>query len=81
MRSWADGSGASGATEPLAAVGTLRPSGVTPASGGGPSQGASTRASWPSARNERASPSTWPWTPPGMVKEYGQTTPMRTAGG
>ena len=81
VRSWADGSGASGATEPLAAVGTLRPSGVTPASGGGPSQGASTRASWPSARNERASPSTWPWTPPGMVREYGQMTPMRTAGG
>ena len=39
VRSCADGSGASGATEPFAAVGTLRPRGVTPASGGGPSHG------------------------------------------
>ena len=39
VRSWAEGSGAIGATEPLAAVGTLRPRGVTPASGGGPSHG------------------------------------------
>ncbi len=29
VRSWAAGSGASGATEPLAAAGTLLPSGVT----------------------------------------------------
>ncbi len=40
VRSWAAGSGAIGATDPLAAVGTLLPSGVTPASGGGPSHGA-----------------------------------------
>ena len=58
VRSWAEGSGAMGATEPLAAVGTLLPSGVTPASGGGPSQGASTRTSWPSWRRVRANPST-----------------------
>ena len=68
-QSWAAGSGASGATEPLAAVGTLRPSGVTPASGGGPSHGPSTRTSCPSRRSDRASPSTCPWTPPGMVSE------------
>ena len=49
VRSAADGSGASGAIEPLAAVGRLLPSGVTNGSGGGPSHGASTRASWPSA--------------------------------
>ena len=34
--------------------GPTRPSGVTPASGGGPSQGPSTRASWPSVRRARA---------------------------
>ena len=45
VRSWADGSGAMGATDPLAAVGTLLPRGVTPASGGGPSHGPSTRTS------------------------------------
>ena len=53
------GPGASGAIEPLAAVGMLLPSGVTNGSGGGPSHGASTRASWPMARSTRASPSTW----------------------
>ena len=47
MRSAAEASGASGAIEPLAAVGRLLPSGVTNASGGGPSHGPSTRASWP----------------------------------
>ena len=51
---------------------------VTPASGGGPSHGASTRASWPSARSTRASPSTWPCTPPGSVKLYGHTRPTRS---
>ena len=45
VRSAADASGASGAIEPLAAVGRLLPSGVTNASGGGPSHGPSTRAS------------------------------------
>jgi hypothetical protein len=34
------------------------PSGVTPASGGGPSQGASTRVSQPKDRNIRARPIT-----------------------
>ena len=43
-RSWAEGSGAIGATEPLAAVGMLLPSGVTHPSGGGPSDGARTLA-------------------------------------
>ncbi len=52
------GSGAMGATEPLAASGTDFPSGVTPASGGGPSHGASTRTSCPRVRNARASPRT-----------------------
>ena len=68
VRSWADGSGAIGAIEPLTAVGMLSPSGVTPESGGGPSQGPSTRTSWPRARNDRASASTWPCTPPGRVR-------------
>ena len=45
-----------------------RPSGVTPASGGGPSHGASTRTSWPMVRMVRASPSTWPCTPPGTLR-------------
>ena len=78
VRSWADGSGATGATEPLAAVGTLTPSGVTPASGGTPSAGASTRVGCPLVRRARASESTWPWTPPGMVTLYGQRMPTFT---
>jgi hypothetical protein len=41
----AAGSGASGAIEPLAAVGRLSPRGVTNGSGGGPSHGARTRTS------------------------------------
>ena len=71
-------SGAIGATEPLAAIGTESPSGVTEASGGGPSHGPSTRASSPRLRRARARPSTWPCTPPGSVRLYGQTRPMRT---
>ncbi len=55
-RSCAAGSGAMGATEPFEAVGRLFPSGVTPASGGGPSHGPSTRVSIPSSRSERARP-------------------------
>ena len=47
MRSAADGSGASGATDPFAAVGNELPSGVTKLSGGGPSHGPSTRVSYP----------------------------------
>ena len=53
VRSAAAGSGASGAIEPLADVAMLLPRGVTPASGGGPSHGASSRASWPSLRSAR----------------------------
>ena len=40
MRNAAAGSGASGAIDPLAAVGRLSPSGVTNDAGGGPSHGA-----------------------------------------
>ena len=68
VRSAAEASGAIGATEPLAAVGRLLPSGVTKDSGGGPSHGPSTRASWPRRRSSRARPSTWPCTPPGTVR-------------
>src|SRR5258708_1820735 len=50
-----------------------------PGSGGGPSQGAITRASCPSPRSARARPSTWTWTPPGVDSEYGHSTLTRTA--
>ena len=65
-------------TSYVAAVGIEFPSGMTYSSGGGPSQGARTRASWPSSLSTRARPSTWPCTPPGRVRLYGQTRPMRT---
>ncbi len=78
MRSDADGSGASGAIEPLAAVGRLLPSGVTNVAGGGPSHGPSTRTSMPVARSVRARPITWFCTPPGMVRLYGQNIPTRS---
>src|SRR5207248_5940981 len=68
-----------GAHDPFDDIGIDFPSGVTPASGGGPSLGASTRTSWPSVRRARARPSTWPCTPPGIVREYGQTRPTRTS--
>ena len=68
VRNDADGSGAIAAIDPLAAVGIELPSGVTKVSGGGPSQGPSTRASMPRSRRARPSPSTWPWTPPGRVR-------------
>ncbi len=57
-RSWAEGSGAIGATEPLAAVGIELPSGVTQPSGGGPSEGASTRpgAPWPAGSGRGRAP-------------------------
>ncbi len=77
VRITADGSGASGAIDPFAAVGRLSPSGVTNDSGGGPSQGPSTRTSWPLRRNSRANPSTWACTPPGIDKLYGHTMPTR----
>ena len=69
VRNDAEGSGASGAIEPFAAVGTLLPSGVTYVAGGGPSHGPSTRASRPIRRSTRANPMTWACTPPGMVRE------------
>ncbi len=77
VRRAAAGSGAIGATEPFPAAGTDAPRGVTQAAGGGPSQGARTWASTPSARIALAIPITWPWTPPGMLKLYGHTIPTR----
>ena len=65
----AGGSGASGATEPLAASDTLGPTEITPASGGGPSQGPRTVAETPRWRRVRARPRTWPCTPPGSDRE------------
>ena len=50
------------------------PTVVTPGSGGGPSHGPMTRASTPSVRSARASPSTWPCTPPGATASTGTTT-------
>ena len=76
VRSAADGSGAIGATEPLAERGSESPSGVMKLSGGGPSHGPSTRVSWPRRRSSRARPSTCAWTPPGTVKLYGLTMPI-----
>ena len=64
--------------DPFADVPMLLPSGVTPASGGGPSHGASRRTSCPISRSDRKRPSAWVCTPPGTVKLYGQTRPMRT---
>ena len=62
------GSGASGATLPLADVGRLLPSGVTKVAGGGPSHGPSTLTSMPLRRNWRARPNTCACTPPGTDK-------------
>src|SRR6476659_8243836 len=67
-----------GATEPLESHSTLGPTDTTPGSGGGPSQGPTTRTSTPSLRSSRASPSTWPWTPPGRESEYGDIITTRT---
>ena len=61
-------SGAIGAIEPLEASGIELPSGITDESGGGPSQGPRTRASWPRPRKARPSPRIWPCTPPGNVR-------------
>ena len=60
-----------GATEPLLGTRVLGPTVVMPGSGGGPSHGATMRASTPSSRSARASPSTWPCTPPNSDSEYG----------
>ncbi len=62
---------AMGATEPLLGTRVLGPTVVMPGSGGGPSHGATMRASTPSSRSARARPSTWPCTPPNSVSEYG----------
>ena len=80
-RSWHEGSGATGAMEPLAIVGRLLPSGVTLVSGGGPSHGPSTRVGCPLRLSARASPSTCICTPPGTVRLYGQMMPIRTVRG
>ena len=53
-----------GEIDPFDGNRTVGPRLVTPGTGGGPSVGASTRASKPWARSARASPSTWPCTPP-----------------
>ena len=79
--SWQTGSGATGAMDPLEMAGRLLPRGVTPVSGGGPSQGPSTRVSNPLRRSARASPSACICTPPGTVRLYGQTMPIRTLPG
>src|SRR5690349_20311202 len=80
VRTAADGSGAIGATDPLVAHGIDLPSGVTPGSGGGPSQGAKTCTTWPMSRKARASARTCIWTPPGIVRLYGHTMPTLITG-
>ena len=66
-----------GTTLPLDATPVVGPTVVTPGSGGGPSVGPMTRASTPMARSARARPSTWPWTPPGTDREYGDSNATR----
>jgi biotin carboxylase len=66
-----------GEIEPLVEKPMLEPTVVIPGSGGGPSVGPITRASTPSARKARASPRTWPWTPPGTDNEYGERSETR----
>src|SRR5579872_271718 len=80
------GPSAIGATEPLDGTGSDRPSRMRasagrPSSSTSPSTGASTAASWPPARKARASPRTWPWTPPGFERLYGQSSATRIAAG
>ena len=67
-RSWQEGSGATGAIEPLAIAGRLLPRGVTLGSGGGPSHGPSTRVGCPLRFSALASPNTCICTPPGWVR-------------
>ena len=70
-----------GAIEPFDGKPRVGPRLVIPASGGGPSDGARTRASTPTPRSARASPSTWTCTPPSTDSEYGQIErdPQRVA--
>src|SRR5580700_7703149 len=78
-RTAATGETAIGATEPLARTPMERPTVTTWVEAcGGP--GATTITSWPSARRARLSPVTWPWTPPGIPRSYGDTIAIRTAG-
>src|SRR5580700_155493 len=78
-RTAATGETAIGATEPLARTPMERPTVTTWVEAcGGP--GATTVTSWPSARRERLSPVTWPWTPPGIPRSYGDTIAIRMAG-
>ena len=53
-------SGAIGAIDPFAVVGMLMPKGVTPVSGGGPSQGPSTLTGCPKLLSVFAKPKTCP---------------------
>ena len=78
VRSCAWGLGEIGAMEPLAAFITDGPMTVTPPSVGGASAGARIWTLCPRSRSARARPSTWPCTPPGTVRLYGQTIPMCT---
>src|SRR3954453_13045793 len=67
-----------GATDPFEFHSTLGPTDTIPGSGGGPSHGPTTRTSTPSLRSSRARPSTWPCTPPGREREYGDVITTRT---
>src|SRR4029079_17530440 len=66
-----------GAMEPFAGWRIELPSGVTQPSGGGPSHGPRTRTLWPFDRIARPRPSACSCTPPGTVRLYGDTMPMR----
>src|SRR3954452_7269960 len=66
-----------GAIDPLLGNRRVGPMVVTPVSGGGPSHGAMTRVSQPTRPSARASPRTWPCTPPKIDNEYGHTSATR----
>ena len=78
VRSAADGSGATGATEPLDDVGMLIPTGVDEHGG----RRSVARRQHPrlvaAPRSDRARARTWPWTPPGRLRLYGQMMPIRS---
>src|SRR5262249_45097671 len=62
-----------GAIDPFDSHSIVGPTETIDGSGGGPSHGATMRTSTSILRNSRASPSTWPCTPPGRDIEYGHT--------
>src|SRR5579863_533336 len=78
------GYGETGACEPFTETAVARPSGtkvgpeVDPPEGGSP--GVRTSTSAPSLRSAAASPVTWPCTPPGTERLYGDTMATRIAG-